>query len=179
MQKRLYIIPVLAILIFICGFAIIHPLSGRVQARHILYYVDPMHPAYRSDKPGTAPDCGMALVPVYAEQASQSLLPAEEMTPGGVQIDPAAQQLYGIRLAKVEYNNGQGTIRVFGRVAPDQTRVYRVNLGTDGFVKETHDDAVGNHVAKNQHLAIVGGAVQFPFVEGHAGLIAEFPGDLA
>jgi membrane fusion protein, copper/silver efflux system len=35
--------------------------------RHVLYYVDPMHPAYRSDKPGIAPDCGMALVPVYAE----------------------------------------------------------------------------------------------------------------
>jgi RND family efflux transporter MFP subunit len=33
--------------------------------------------------------------------------------------------------------------------------VYRVNLGTDGFVKETHDDAVGNFVRKNQHLAIV------------------------
>ena len=50
---------------------------------------------------------------------------------------------------------GQGSIRVFGRVAPDQTLVYRVNLGTDGFVKETHDDAVGNFVKKNQHLAIV------------------------
>jgi Cu(I)/Ag(I) efflux system membrane fusion protein len=33
----------------------------------ILYYVDPMHPAYRSDKPGIAPDCGMELVPVYAD----------------------------------------------------------------------------------------------------------------
>ena len=33
--------------------------------REPLYYVDPMHPAYRSDKPGTAPDCGMPLVPVY------------------------------------------------------------------------------------------------------------------
>jgi RND family efflux transporter MFP subunit len=40
-------------------------------------------------------------------------------------------------------------------VAPDQTRVYRVNLGTDGFVKDTYDDAVGNHVKKDQHLAIV------------------------
>jgi hypothetical protein len=29
-----------------------------------LYYVDPMHPAYHSDKPGKAPDCGMDLVPV-------------------------------------------------------------------------------------------------------------------
>ena len=30
----------------------------------ILYYQDPMHPWYRSDKPGIAPDCGMKLVPV-------------------------------------------------------------------------------------------------------------------
>ena len=35
----------------------------------ILYYQDPMHPWYRSDKPGIAPDCGMKLVPVYASQA--------------------------------------------------------------------------------------------------------------
>jgi len=30
-----------------------------------------------------------------------------------------------------------------------------VNFGTDGYVKETHDDAVGNHVMKDQHLAVV------------------------
>ncbi|HEY4682007.1 MAG TPA: heavy metal-binding domain-containing protein, partial [Candidatus Acidoferrales bacterium] len=36
--------------------------------RKILYWVDPMHPAYKSDKPGTAPDCGMDLVPVYADE---------------------------------------------------------------------------------------------------------------
>ena len=35
-------------------------------ARKVLYYVDPMHPAYKSDKPGIAPDCGMTLEPVYA-----------------------------------------------------------------------------------------------------------------
>lgn len=33
--------------------------------RKILYYVDPMHPGYKSDKPGIAPDCGMKLEPVY------------------------------------------------------------------------------------------------------------------
>jgi membrane fusion protein, copper/silver efflux system len=26
-----------------------------------------MHPAYKSDKPGIAPDCGMKLEPVYAD----------------------------------------------------------------------------------------------------------------
>jgi RND family efflux transporter MFP subunit len=37
----------------------------------ILYYQDPMHPWYHSDKPGIAPDCGMRLVPVYASAADQ------------------------------------------------------------------------------------------------------------
>ena len=41
--------------------------SSRTTERRILYYVDPMHPAYKSDKPGIAPDCGMQLEPVYAE----------------------------------------------------------------------------------------------------------------
>jgi RND family efflux transporter MFP subunit len=35
--------------------------------RKILYWVDPMHRAYKSDKPGIAPDCGMKLEPVYAD----------------------------------------------------------------------------------------------------------------
>jgi RND family efflux transporter MFP subunit len=40
--------------------------------RTILYYVDPMHPAYKSDKPGIAPDCGMTLEPVYADEVMGS-----------------------------------------------------------------------------------------------------------
>src|SRR6266542_5303357 len=42
------------------------------KGRQILYYVDPMHPAYHSDKPGVAPDCGMTLVPVYADEAGST-----------------------------------------------------------------------------------------------------------
>lgn len=46
------------------------------REKKILYWVDPMHPAYKSDKPGTAPDCGMDLVPVYDESAGAALPPA-------------------------------------------------------------------------------------------------------
>jgi hypothetical protein len=37
--------------------------------RRVLYYVDAMNPAYKSDKPGAAPD-GMALEPVYADETT-------------------------------------------------------------------------------------------------------------
>jgi Cu(I)/Ag(I) efflux system membrane fusion protein len=42
--------------------------EGHTDARRrVLYYQDPMHPAYRSDRPGVAPDCNMELAPVYAD----------------------------------------------------------------------------------------------------------------
>jgi RND family efflux transporter MFP subunit len=40
--------------------------------RKPLYWVDPMHPSYKSDKPGIAPDCGMKLVPVYAGEQKKA-----------------------------------------------------------------------------------------------------------
>jgi RND family efflux transporter MFP subunit len=42
--------------------------TAQPSGRKILYWVDPMHPAYKSDRPGIAPDCGMKLEPVYADQ---------------------------------------------------------------------------------------------------------------
>ena len=46
--------------------------SADKGGRKVLYWVDPMHPAYKSDKPGIAPDCGMKLEPVYADGGAQS-----------------------------------------------------------------------------------------------------------
>ena len=57
--------------------------NNQPAAKRILYYVDPMHPAYKSDKPGTAPDCGMALEPVYEgdNPAAKLQLPARARSP--------------------------------------------------------------------------------------------------
>jgi RND family efflux transporter MFP subunit len=58
-------------LIFVAGFGYGRWYSTRpaavMQGRKVLYYVDSMHPWYRSDKPGIAPDCGMKLTAVYAD----------------------------------------------------------------------------------------------------------------
>ncbi len=47
--------------------------------RRVLYYVDPMHPSYTSDKPGIAPDCGMALEPVYADASPPAAVPERKV----------------------------------------------------------------------------------------------------
>jgi RND family efflux transporter MFP subunit len=46
--------------------------TAEIGGRKVLYWVDPMHPAYKSDKPGIAPDCGMKLEPVYADGGATS-----------------------------------------------------------------------------------------------------------
>jgi RND family efflux transporter MFP subunit len=43
--------------------------ASKKKQPKILYYVDPMNPSNKSDKPGKAP-CGMDLVPVYEEKQS-------------------------------------------------------------------------------------------------------------
>ena len=61
-------------LVFVFGFGYGRWYSTRpataTAGRKVLYYVDAMHPWYKSDKPGVAPDCGMKLEPVYAGGAS-------------------------------------------------------------------------------------------------------------
>src|SRR6266581_1774631 len=55
-----------------CGKAPMASTPGRDKGSpKILYWVDPMHPTYKSDKPGKAPDCGMDLVPVYEKPAEK------------------------------------------------------------------------------------------------------------
>jgi membrane fusion protein, copper/silver efflux system len=132
-----------------------HSQTSTKTGRHVLYYVDPMHSSYKSDKPGIAPDCGMPLVPVYAEDggnawpsSSLAKLPA-----GAVTIDAATQRLMGLRVAPVEKNGATRTVRVIGRVVPEDTRVYRINSGLDGFIRETYNDSVGLLVKKDQKLA--------------------------
>ena len=52
--------------------------SRAAGAKKPLYWVDPMHPWYKSDVPGIAPDCDMKLVPVYpARKRATSAAPTD------------------------------------------------------------------------------------------------------
>ena len=64
--------------------------------REVLYWYDPMHPAYRSEEPGIAPDCGMDLVPKYADEAEA----LAAMPPGTVMLSSQKQQMIGTSTLK-------------------------------------------------------------------------------
>jgi membrane fusion protein, copper/silver efflux system len=124
--------------------------------RKILYYVDPMHPAYKSDKPGIAPDCGMQLEPVYEDHGSSTSGSAESGTiPGTVSISPQKQQIIGVRVSPAEKTSGTQALRLLGRIVPDETRVYSVNSGVEGTIREVSAVTSGSYVKKDQWLATI------------------------
>jgi len=113
----------------------------------ILYYQDPMHPWYHSDKPGIAPDCGMKLVPVYASEAPPTALP-----PGSVAISPARQQLMGITTPKAQYRTIDQTVRSYGQVAMDETRLVHVHVRTNGWIQKVFVDYTWQQVKQGDPL---------------------------
>ncbi len=155
MKRTSLAIAVVAAIALSYGLGRYHSQTRNQTGRHVLYYVDPMHPSYKSDKPGVAPDCGMKLVPVFTEDIgnAQASSPLAQLPAGAVAIDAATQRLMGIRVAAVEKNGATRTVRAIGRVVPEDTRVYRVNSGLDGFIRETYNDSVGMRVKKDQTLA--------------------------
>ena len=113
--------------------------------RKILYWYDPMHPAYKSDKPGTAPDCGMDLVPKYADDGG-----GQDMAAGTINIGAGKQQLMGVRTATVEQKPVVRDIRATAQIVPDETKIAHIHVKVPGFVEKVYVDFVGQMVKKGQ-----------------------------
>src|SRR5262249_44611536 len=131
---------VLASVLVACGR---HPADSppAPAAEHVLYYVDPMHPAYKSDKPGKAPDCGMDLEPVYSESATT------------IAISQERQQQFGIRAETVERKAQARVVHATGRVEADADRLWRVMSGASGWVESVDNNPPGTLVRKERPLA--------------------------
>jgi membrane fusion protein, copper/silver efflux system len=137
-------------LAFVAGRMTVSPGGVRTATSHrVLYYVDPMHPAYRSDKPGVAPDCGMALEAVYeGDEGRRAALP-----PSAIPLSSQKQQLIGIRVETITASSGTRIVRTTGRVVPDDNRLYRIMAGAEGWIQSLGDNPPGAAVRKHQLLA--------------------------
>ncbi len=122
-----------------------HPPAASGE-RKVLYWYDPMHPQYKANGPGIAPDCGMQLVPRYADEGSGNA------PPGSVQVDAARQQLIGVRTAVVERQSLVRTIHTTGQVVQDETRLAHVHVKVNGWIDQVFVNFVGQQVRKGDPL---------------------------
>jgi membrane fusion protein, copper/silver efflux system len=96
--------------------------------------------------------------PAAVSKASVNPSPESEIDegsqpPGTVKISPEKQQLSGIKVATVAKAPWSSTLRVLGRVAPEETRIFRINAATDGWVKKIEPITTGSLVKKDELLA--------------------------
>jgi Cu(I)/Ag(I) efflux system membrane fusion protein len=110
--------------------------------REILYWVAPMDPNFRRDKPGKSP-MGMDLVPVYADEAEQS---------EGVSIDPAVVNNLGVRTAAAGFRPLWRKIEATGYVGFDETRISHINVRVQGWIVRLPVSAEGERVARGELL---------------------------
>jgi membrane fusion protein, copper/silver efflux system len=77
----------------------------------------------------------------------------EPAVPGTVRVSPEKQQIMGIRLGTVERVSETHTLRLLGRVAVDETRLYQINAAVDGWIRQLHRNSTGTLVRKDESLA--------------------------
>jgi Cu(I)/Ag(I) efflux system membrane fusion protein len=126
------------------------PGAVAVSGKKVRYWIDPMHPAYRSDKPGIAPDCGITLVPVYDDGAG----PFTSTVTGyaDVKLTSERQQLIGVQTGMTEVRSLGRNIRTVGRVAVDETRLYKISTKFDGYIEKLYVNVTGQQIRKGQAL---------------------------
>jgi membrane fusion protein, copper/silver efflux system len=70
-----------------------------------------------------------------------------------MQLPADRQQLIGVQVRAVERTPATHTLRLFGRVAPEETRIHKIDAGIDGVIREVSTVTTGTHVKKDQWLA--------------------------
>jgi RND family efflux transporter MFP subunit len=123
--------------------------------RKPLYWVDPMHPWYKSDVPGIAPDCGMKLVAVYPGDEARYDRRANKLPVGSVQITPEKQQLIGVEYGTVEYETVHSSVRAVARVALDETKISKVHSKLEGWIDQVFVDFTGQQVRLGDPLLTI------------------------
>ena len=151
-MKKNWIFVVVLILGVMLGYslAVIMPaskkagMSDTVKAeRKVKYWVAPMDPSYRRDKPGKSP-MGMDLVPVYANGGDDDS--------SIIKISPRVVDNLGVVTATVKKEQLPRVIDTVGYVAADQDNIETVNTYIDGWIRNLRLTAVGDEVHEGQVL---------------------------
>lgn len=111
-----------------------------------LYWVAPMDPNYKRDKPGKSP-MGMDLIPVYTESPTQ----AQEKS-GMVTISAAVENNLGMKTEPVVFAQLSPRIETVGYIAFDDSLLWQTNVRVAGWVEKLNINAVGEQVRKGDVL---------------------------
>ena len=113
-------------------------ISNNASGEKPIYWIAPMDPNFKSDKPGLSP-MGMALIPVYTEN-------------GIVRISPDVVNNMGVRTTQVKMEQLQSEIKTVGYVQYDEDKLIHVHPRVEGWVEKLFVKASGDPVKRGQAI---------------------------
>ena len=111
-----------------------------------LYWVAPMDPNYRREKPGKSP-MGMDLIPVYEKDGDSTM-----RSPGTIFISPDVVNNLGVRTSLAQRRPLRTKITTVGYVQYDEDQLVHVHPRVEGWIEKLHVKAAGDPVEKGQAL---------------------------
>lgn len=147
-------IQILTVIVFFCLGLLARPYLLMTQNKSlnksiitkakIKYWVAPMDPKFRKDKPGKSP-MGMDLVPVYE---STQKIPNDK----SIKISPRLVNNMGVATYKAKFQKLSKQINTVGYVTSNEDLIENVHSYIDGWVRNLKVNAVGETVTKGQVL---------------------------
>lgn len=122
------------------------PAAKKDAEQEPLYWVAPMDPEYKRDKPGKSP-MGMDLIPVYADSAE-----AADPAPGTIRVAAEVVNNLGVRTARVRRESMHDAIRTVGYVQYDQDRLVHIHPRVEGWIEKLYVKAAGDPVKQGEPL---------------------------
>ncbi|MGE0775215.1 MAG: efflux RND transporter periplasmic adaptor subunit [Sphingomonadaceae bacterium] len=119
--------------------------AAEAGCEDVLYWYDPMVPGQHFDEPGKSPFMDMQLVPKCAGGDAGGA--------GGVSIDPALVQNFGIRTVEAEYGVLEPETTVTGTLAYNGSDVTIVQPRAGGYVQRTYGQAPQDVIARGAPIA--------------------------
>lgn len=119
--------------------------SGDATAKQEpLYWVAPMDPNYKRDKPGKSP-MGMDLIPVYEEAGGDQEV-------GTVTISPDVVNNLGVRTAPVTRGQMDVSVNTVGYVQYDEDHLIHIHPRVEGWIENLYVKASGDPVKQGAPL---------------------------
>ncbi len=134
----------------ICGMKLVKVDPAAHAERKVVFYRSPMDAKVTSPAP-KKDEMGMDYLPVYADELDAGAGPKVKGL-ATLTIDPARQQLIGLRTAPVTRGPVGEQWRTVGRVEVDPTRVRKTNVKVEGYVERVFVDFVGRPVRRGEAL---------------------------
>jgi len=122
-----------------------HPVAEEVKATT---WTCSMHPQIKAQEPGQCPICGMDLIPLSKGTDHKD-------NPMAVKMSATAAKLANIQTMEVGKENAKKSIRLNGKVVPNERMVKTQSSHVDGRIEELLVNTTGEEVKAGQKLASI------------------------